>query len=262
MTMAIVQAGERRASCQAILFDKDGTLLDFMALWGEWAMTLLDLLDGHLEMIGAKRIDSKSALLGLKLDDRCQITDYDKAGPLAMGSEEEVTALLAWQLYAAGVPWNEALIQVRQLSSSAMIELKKRRNARPMPGLEAFLSACHAREIRLAVVTSDTTEAAREHLSWMGIEHYFGAIIGRDRVSIGKPFPEMALLACHELGVPPEHTVVVGDSNGDMQMGKQAGVQLTIGIAPDGEGESYLLDADVVIRSFMEMKVIEEAWKK
>ncbi|WP_110931833.1 HAD family hydrolase [Paenibacillus bouchesdurhonensis] len=257
--MAVVQAGGRRASCQAILFDKDGTLLDFMALWGEWAMTLLELLDSHLEMMGARRIDSKAALLGLRLDGQQQITDYDKAGPLAMGTEEEVTALLAWQLYAAGVPWNEALIQVRQFSSSAMIELKKHKNARPMPGLGAFLSACRERNIRLAVVTSDTTEAAREHLSWMGIGHYFSAIIGRDQVSIGKPFPEMALLACEELGIPPELALVVGDSNGDMQMGKQAGVQMTVGLAPDGGGEAYLLDADVIIRSFLEMKVLEEA---
>ncbi|WP_460327656.1 HAD family hydrolase [Paenibacillus sp. YSY-4.3] len=257
--MAIVQAGECRVSCQAILFDKDGTLLDFMALWGEWAMTLLDLLDGHLELMGARRIDSRAALLGLKLDEQQQIEDYDKTGPLAMGSEEEVTALLAWQLYAAGVPWNEALIQVRQFSSSAMIELKKRRNARPMLGLEAFLEACQGQGVRLAVVTSDTTEAAREHLNWMGIAHYFDVIVGRDRVSLGKPFPEMAVLACRELGVAPEHAVVVGDSNGDMQMGKQAGARMTVGLAPDGGGESYLLDADVVIRSFLEMRVLKEA---
>ncbi|WP_425464181.1 HAD family hydrolase [Paenibacillus lentus] len=257
--MAIVQAGERRASCEAILFDKDGTLLDFMALWGEWAMRLLDLLDGHLEMMGARRIDSKADLLGLRLDDRQRVTDYDKAGPLAMGSEEEVTALLAWQLYAAGVPWNEALIQIRQLSSSAMIELKKHKNARPLPGLEVFLNACRERNIRLAVVTSDTTEAAREHLSWMGIEHYFAAIIGRDQVNFGKPFPEMALLACEELGIPPELAIVIGDSNGDMQMGKQAGVQMTVGLAPEGGGETYLLDADVIVHSFFEMQVLEEA---
>ncbi|MUG45397.1 HAD family hydrolase [Paenibacillus woosongensis] len=257
--MAIVQAGDRSVPCQAILFDKDGTLLDFMALWGEWAMTLLDLLDSHLELLGARRIDSRAALLGLKLDERQQIEDYDKTGPLAMGSEEEVTALLAWQLYAAGVPWNEALIQVRQFSSSAMIELRKRRNARPMPGLAALLEASQSQGIRLAVVTSDTTEAASEHLSWMGIERYFDVVVGRDRVSLGKPFPEMAVLACRELGVSPEHAIVVGDSNGDMQMGKQAGVRMTVGLAPDGGGESYLLDADAVIRSFREMKVLEEA---
>ncbi|WP_019639877.1 HAD family hydrolase [Paenibacillus fonticola] len=254
-----VQAGRHKVSCRGILLDKDGTLLDFMALWGEWAVTLLDLLDSHLELIGAERIGSRSALLGLKLDEQQQLADYDKAGPLAMGSEEEVTALLAWQLYAAGVPWNEALMQVRQFSSSAMIELKRRRNARPMPGLSSFLTACKEQGIQLAVVTSDTTAAAREHLSWMGIEHYFGAVIGRDRVSIGKPFPDMALLACQELGILPEEAVVVGDSNGDMQMGKQAGVQLAIGLAPEGGGEAYLLDADVIIRSFSEIQVVEEA---
>ncbi|MNJ73167.1 hypothetical protein D3C77_699260 [compost metagenome] len=68
----------------------------------------------------------------------------------------------------------------------------------------------------------------------------------------------MALLACEELGLLPQNVIVIGDSNGDMQMGKQAGAQLTIGIAPDGGGESYLLDADVIVRSYSELQVLEE----
>lgn len=257
LNMPEIEVQGRAVSCAGLLFDKDGTLLHFMDMWGEWAETLTDLVDGHLTVIGAKRLGPKESLLGLKYNEAGQAIDYDKTGPLAMGTVEEVTALLAWQLYAAGVPWNEALLQIRQLSASAMLELRKHRPAHSMPGLHQLLHACKEAGIPLGVVTSDTTEDAIEHLEWMGIRSCFQSIVGRDRVSLGKPDPEMVFLACRELGIPHESVVVIGDSNADMQMGRHAGVPLTIGITEEDNAATYLLDADLIIRSYEEIRVIK-----
>ncbi|RCX22487.1 phosphoglycolate phosphatase [Fontibacillus phaseoli] len=246
--------------CRGILFDKDGTLLDFMQLWGDWANTLTELLEGHLAVLGARLPVEKSRLIGLRYDQDNHVGGYDKTGPLAMGTEEEVTALLAWQLYVAGVPWNEAVVQVRQFSASAMVEVEKRRSAHPIPGLKAFLSSCRLVGIELGVVTSDTTPEAIKHLEWLGIRDYFRSVVGRDRVVKGKPDPEMAILAMHELGVPPEECLVFGDSNADMAMGKQAGVYWKVGIALEGGGASYLLDADVIVPGYEKLTAaFEEA---
>ncbi|WP_410772580.1 HAD family hydrolase [Fontibacillus sp. BL9] len=245
-----IHINETFVPCRGILFDKDGTLLDFMQLWGDWANTLTELLEGHLAVLGAGLPVEKSRLIGLRYDQDGQVEGYDKTGPLAMGTEEEVTALLAWQLYIAGVPWNEAVVQVRQFSASAMVEVEKRRGALPIPGLEKFLAACQDAGIELGVVTSDTTPEAIKHLEWLGIRDYFNSVVGRDRVVKGKPDPEMAILAMHELGVTPEECIVFGDSNADMAMGKQAGLYRKVGIAPDGGGASYLLDADVIVPGY------------
>lgn len=109
--------------------------------------------------------------------------------------------------------------------------------------------------MKLAVVTSDSTEAAQEHLEWMGLTSYFDEIIGHDRVTYGKPDPEMAETACALLGLSPADVVVIGDSNGDMQMGKRAGVRLAIGFAPEPERSGHLLDADKVVRGYKELEV-------
>jgi len=249
-----IRIHDQTVSCRGILFDKDGTLLDFLQLWGNWAQTLTELLVAHLGVLGAELSVPKPRLIGLQYNAEGQVIGYDKTGPLAMGTEEEMTALLAWQLYAAGVPWNEALVQVRQFSVSAMVEVEKHRSAQPMPGLNDFLNSCEKAGLRLGVVTSDTTSEALKHLDWLGFHDRFQSVVGRDRVAKGKPDPEMAFLAMRELGIAPEECIVIGDSNADMTMGKQAGAALTIGIAPDGGGPDYLLDADRIISSYRSLE--------
>lgn len=244
----------RRVSIKGILFDKDGTLLDFVGLWGTWALTVTGLLEQAVLQAGGKLTVDRGKVLGLILDNGGAVVDYDVEGPLAMATEAETTAVLAWQLYAAGVPWNEAMRQVRLLLDSAMETVRQQRSAKPVPQLEPLLARCRELGLRLGVVTADRTSEASAHLEWMGLGAYFASIVGTDLVPLGKPDPSMALLACAELGLRPEEVLVIGDSNADMQMGKRAGAALTVGYAPGGKME-HLLDADEIIRSYDELKL-------
>ena len=64
----------------------------------------------------------------------------------------------------------------------------------------------------------------------------------------GKPGPDMFLFAAQQLGVPPEHAVVVEDAIAGVQAGKAGGFGLVVGIARSGE-EAALREAgaDVVV---------------
>jgi phosphoglycolate phosphatase len=241
--------------CEGILFDKDGTLLHFLTLWGGWAEYVLDSMEKQLAMMGAGFTSPREQVLGTKHDAKGQICGYDVTGPLAMGTVEETTGMLAWQLYAAGMPWNEAITQVKQMTKNAMYEIRRRKPAFPMTGLEQFLTKCTQASVKLAVVTSDDTAAAMEHIEWLGLSSFFTAIIGRDQVRNGKPHPDMAEMACRLLGIKPEEAVVVGDSNADMQMGKQAGAALAVGLCDNIEDAAHLIDADVVISDYNELEV-------
>ncbi|ANS75422.1 haloacid dehalogenase [Paenibacillus yonginensis] len=234
---------------KGILFDKDGTLLDFLSLWGAWALEVTGLLVKRMEDAGAELLADPLKLLGLTLDDEGRVAGYDPTGPVAMATEEQTVGVLTWQLYTAGVPWNDALRQVRELLAEAMQKVRNERNAKPMPGLKEFLECCRRLGVPLGVVTADQTSEALEHLRWMKLINYFGTVIGTDRVAQGKPAPDMVYLACSELGLLPEEVLVIGDSNGDMQMAKASGAAGAIGFSPGGEA-GYLLDADVVIRSY------------
>ncbi|WP_106768435.1 HAD family hydrolase [Paenibacillus faecalis] len=255
--MPLLQVNGHRASCRGILFDKDGTLLHFMALWGGWADYVLRYMEEHLGLMGAEFTVPRERVLGTVHDSGGAVTDYDVQGPLAMGSVEETTGMLAWQLYAAGMPWDEAILQVNRITNDALLQIRQHKPAFPMPGLDAFLQSCRKAGLELAVVTSDTTAAALEHLEWMGIRSFFPVVLGRDQVKNSKPHPEIAEKACRMLGLEPGEVVVIGDSNADMLMARQAGAAMAVGLCRgDGEGD-HLVDAEVVISDYNEIKIVD-----
>lgn len=252
--MPVLHIKDECVPCSGILFDKDGTLLDLLATWGNWAELVLRGLEDQLAIMGAGFIVERSKVLGTQHDQQGKLIGYDPAGPLTMATEEESYGVLAWQLYAAGVPWNEALTRVKSITKNAMYELRRRRMAQPLAGLHSFLEQCSAASLKLGVVTSDGAKTTGEHLEWLNVAGYFDSVVTRDRVKNGKPAPEMAELACRELGLSPEETIIIGDSNADMQLGKGAGLRLAIGISASGDGE-HLIDADVIISGFNELRI-------
>lgn len=252
--MPLLHINDECIPCSGILFDKDGTLLDLFAIWGTWAELVLNGMEDQLKDIGSEFIVDKSKVLGTKHDASGKLIGYDPAGPLTMATDQESLGLLVWQLYSAGVPWNEALTHVNRIAKDAMKEIHSRDKVVPIEGLLSFLDQCAAASLKLGVVTTDGAKSTKQHLDWLGVEDYFDSVVTRDRVINGKPAPEMAELACRELGLSPEETIIIGDSNADMQLGKGAGLRLTIGISSMGDGK-HLNDADMIISSFNELRI-------
>ncbi|MCK6074986.1 HAD-IA family hydrolase [Paenibacillus silvae] len=253
--MAVLEIQGKSIACKAILFDKDGTLLDFLQLWGPWAESMLSQLQVWMQERGASFTVELEHVLGTLHDSQGRINGYDVQGPLAIATVDECNGWLAGQLYAAGTPWNEAITIIRGFSSAAMKSVRERKSAEPLPGLLDLLRRCKEAGLSLAVVTSDSTAAAETHLEWMGIRSFFTSIVGCDRVTRGKPDAESFLLACRELSVEAHEAMVIGDSNGDMQMGRHAGAAFTLGYCPQLDQSSYLHEADAVIHHYDELGI-------
>lgn len=83
--------------------------------------------------------------------------------------------------------------------------------------------------LHLGVVTGKGRDSAEISLRHLELAQYFDVIITGDDVEKPKPDPEGLLKAMDRLHVLPSQTVYIGDSNGDIQAGKQAGVR-TIGV--------------------------------
>ncbi|WP_046227108.1 HAD family hydrolase [Paenibacillus dauci] len=254
--MAIITYQSRQIHCDAILWDKDGTLLDFMQLWGKWAELLLGHMENYLHARGDSFTGSREKVMGMIYDHSGRLVGYDPRGPIAIASAPETVAILSWQLYSAGVPWDEAVQHITDFSRQAMEHMEQSRPVQPLPDLVPLLDSCRQAEVPMAVVTSDYTSEAIKHLRWSGLETYFTEIIGSDQVATGKPAPDLALLACQRLGVLPERTVLIGDSNADMQMGRQAGLDCCIGISPTAGISGHLPDADIVIEHYGELQML------
>ncbi len=101
----------------------------------------------------------------------------------------------------------------------------------PMPGAEDLLEALAERDISVAIVTNKVEASAATLLRVLGWTDRFGAVIGADTTPMAKPAPEPALEALRRLGAEPPAAAFVGDTEIDMECGRNTGIPLVIALA-------------------------------
>jgi len=90
------------------------------------------------------------------------------------------------------------------------------------PGVEEILLSLKEKGKKIALLTTKGQEQAQNILRHFNLEKYFDEIMGR-RNGVGhKPSPEPLLFICNALSVSPEQTLMVGDTEVDVQCGKNA----------------------------------------
>jgi len=94
---------------------------------------------------------------------------------------------------------------------------------RPLDGAENLFEWLRQQHIPFAIVTSKSQIRAEAQLQVLGWTAYFDAVIGKMDGRPEKPDPGPILLACDQLGVLPQHTVMIGDGIADMKSASRAG---------------------------------------
>jgi HAD superfamily hydrolase (TIGR01509 family) len=80
----------------------------------------------------------------------------------------------------------------------------------------------------VAVASSGHPSVIAAALEALGIAGLFRAVVSSDEVSVGKPAPEVYLLAAARLGVPPGECLVVEDSLNGVLAGRAAGMTVVL----------------------------------
>lgn len=91
------------------------------------------------------------------------------------------------------------------------------------PGVADALQQLKAMNIRTAIVTSRLYHSAMRDLNQFQLAPFFDVIITPEATKKHKPNPEPALKALEQLSLLPHQAIMVGDSDLDLQCGKQAG---------------------------------------
>ncbi|MGD0126425.1 MAG: HAD-IA family hydrolase [Terriglobia bacterium] len=102
------------------------------------------------------------------------------------------------------------------------------------PGVAEALEELRNR--KLAILTNKPTEFSREIVAGLGFARYFFEIYGGDSFSLKKPDPVGIKTLMSNSSTPARHTLMVGDSDTDVQTGRNAGVWtcgVTYGFAPE-----------------------------
>jgi phosphoglycolate phosphatase len=243
-----IEISGNRYEADLIIFDKDGTLLDFRQTWLSIFRELISLL---LTRTGpcanlSRRIQE---VLGMNFEK----WDIDGNGPLAMGTSFDVDVLLAGCVYREGIRWDKSIEIVSEVVQEVFKGPIREKNLIPSKGAIEVLRLAKQRGFLTAVATNDNTIDATNDMSVLGALPYLDLVVGADSVGNAKPAPDMIFHICEILGKKPENTVMIGDTMMDAIMGATAGIKLNIGIAEIVPAEILATKTDIVIRSMVEI---------
>lgn len=234
---------------RGVLFDKDGTLIDFHGTWvpatvnTAVAMAELALPQARPEERRAlvKRL---VGLIGYDYDSEV----LDPQSLLARGSLGEIAALWA---DAAGMRGKEEAIE--RIGGEFRTHAVGR--AAPLLPLGPFFERLRGHGLKLGVATMDTTLSAQMTFSNLQVHHLLDFVTGFDGGHGEKPGPGMVHGFCKAMGLKPGEIVVVGDSMHDLDMAKSAGAGLAVAVLSGVAGHDHLHQAaDHVIHSIAELE--------
>ncbi len=92
-------------------------------------------------------------------------------------------------------------------------------------------------------------------LEEVGLSGYFDVVLGSDSVDEKKPSPKPIYKVMEILSFRSDETLIVGDSNYDIESGKAAGTT-TIAVSYGYRDASVLKDADFIIDDIRDLKKI------
>jgi beta-phosphoglucomutase family hydrolase len=122
---------------------------------------------------------------------------------------------------------------------------------RPLPGVLFWLEELQRRGYRQALATSAPQENMEMMVGSLGIEGFFDKIVLGDKVSAGKPDPEIFLLAAKALELYPARCVVIEDAVAGVKAAKRAGMRC-IAVATS-HPRTALAEADMVVDSLNDL---------
>ncbi|MEW6993667.1 HAD-IA family hydrolase [Colwelliaceae bacterium MEBiC 14330] len=119
---------------------------------------------------------------------------------------------------------------------------------------KSLLNALTHENKLLAVATGKARQGLQRVFDMTETEHYFHASRCADEAN-SKPDPQMILSLLEELGIQPEHAVMIGDTSHDMAMAQAAGIDrigITLGVHDKKVLNSYQPNA--VVDSLKELQ--------
>ncbi len=231
-----------------VVFDKDGTLISFEAMWAGWAREL----GSRLEIATRRPVagDVFSTIGYDPTDDRIV-----PGGPLAVATMSEIEELVAAVLRR----WCPNVAAARRILAEAWYVPDPVALAVPLGDLPGLFAALRSRGRRIAVATTDDRGPTQATLTALGIADDVDAIVCGDDPGPTKPDPRTLGSIADRLDVAIRRTAMVGDTPADLAMARAANAGASIGVR-SGVGADIDLEplADVLLDGVWDLAVASD----
>lgn len=224
-----------------ILFDKDGTLLDYDASW-EPVNRQLALMAARGDQTLADRL-----LDACGMDPQTGVVAADSL--LAAGNSRQI----AQGLIEAGSTFNVDDLTVeldRLFAAAADFSV-------PVTDLGLLFTQLKQKGLKLGIASSDNERSIRAIVRRFGLDAHIDFIAGYDSGHGCKPEPGMVLGFCAATGLSAKQVAVVGDNNHDLHMGRNAGAGLAIAVLTGtGSRQTLMANSDFCLNNITELETV------
>lgn len=239
MTMSHAHVRGAARGLAGLLFDKDGTILDY---WKTWIPI------NHEVTAYAARGDVALKRRMLAKGGHDPDTDIVVAGSIFAGGPMD--AIVDMMRAEAGAAAPTDLYE----TTARLFREGGARNAVLIDGAAAAIETLADRGYILGVATNDTAAGLDASLARSGILPRFVFTCGCDSGHGSKPGPGMVHGFCDAVALAPSAVAVIGDSRHDLEMGRAAGVGLNIAVLSGTSSRADLAPhADVVLDSVADL---------
>jgi phosphoglycolate phosphatase len=231
---------------EAIVFDKDGTLADSAAFLRNLGQRRSRLLDAKIPGV------QDPLLMAFGLDNN----RLNPAGLLAVGTRQENEVAAAAYVAETGRDWMEALSIVQSAFQEADRYMQRKAEQTPIfAGVLELLQHLATTHLKVGILSSDTTANVIDFVHYYQLKPYIHLEMGTDG-GICKPNPLLLQQACAALGVMPGRSLLIGDSQADIQLGRSAGAAGCVGVTWGLTDALCLTGADVIVDQPEQIQVL------
>ena len=236
-----------------IVFDKDGTLIDFEQAWGQRIRDWIDLI---VETVGGSNDLAQTLYHTFGYDPLRRQVAID--GPILASSGETMKTLSAGVLYAQqGLSWHQAekvaIDSLRTIFSTPLSD----EEIQPLGDVQGTIRKMRDAGIRIAVATADNRDISEHCLEVLGILQDVEVIMCGNDPLPQKPDPGVLAWIAGALNITPDKILMVGDTVNDLLTGRNGNAAGCIGINPNGQARAEVLApyADAILTSIAEIQV-------
>ncbi len=231
---------------KGIVFDKDGTLIDFHTTWSPtYHFAAIELARGD-QTLAAELLAQHGYNAGTQT--------FIGGSLLAAGNNKEVAE--AWSKQLPHINSQMECVTLANRLHDIFAE-QGRINSAAVPDLKPVLQQLKQSGLKLGVATADSYQGILNTLGAFDVIKDFDFLCGYDSGHGTKPEAGMVLAFCQSQSLNPAEVIIVGDNSHDIEMGRNANAGLCVGVLTGTSTRDELEKiTDVVLNDIRELPAL------